>query len=661
MRLQRTIFVGCLLVIGMTLLHRPAVAAEELRDILITLGEMEHASIAPLPDGWDLLEQHPEMSWNVTLDSSTKTQGQRSLRVHCASAPPYTAWSIRRITLVGQNGLKAGDRLELSADIRTGDMQNATVMLRIRSADAQGNALSTAEQTVTAANSSWQTYRASLVVPEGAERVSILIRAEFGRGGGWATFWVDNVRLTNGEKVQVPVVPRRVIRTFTYFRIHPDLYETARRFDIVVLHPVNWVLARPLRRYNPNIEVYAYFNSASTSSTLEGRWDPLDYHYVLNQRPQWFLVDSTGQRLTEKGYPQNYLVDIGDPELQQRWASRAIQIAQQYGFNGVYIDNMVRGLLSLQETMPTRYPDEGSYQSAQTSFLNRVSTQVKQAGLKVMANFGYAWREDEPPYNIWMQYVDAAMAENWVRGYWNDDYRLFTTFARYLWALDALQMHGTVKYLAQGRATENETEMQRFLLASALLNHDERTYFHTADARYQQDAHYLPDYEMVLGSPAERYTLVAGNTTTGGAFRRRFSQGLVLVNAHPTQPFRVNIDGQYIDANGTVYLPGDFELPPLRALILAKADSKLRISVHTSPSSRAPGQRVPVTVVVENVSTEQLQQVHLRLPLSPQLVYVAGSASHGGNYDVQRRTISWVIERLLPRESLSLAFEAILQ
>jgi uncharacterized repeat protein (TIGR01451 family) len=639
-------------------LQVPGLAAMEPRDILVTLGEMEYASMSSLPDGWDLLEQSPGMECTTQLDSSTATQGHSSLKVICSTAPAYTTWAIRRLTRVGQNGLKIGDSLELSADIQTGDMQNATVLLQIRSADAQGKTLSSAEQAITVPNRGWQTHRLSISVPQGTEQVSVGIRVRFGQGGGWAAFWVDNVRLTNGEQIQVPAVPRRVIRTFTYFRTHPDLYETARRFDIVILHPVNWILARPLHRYNPSIEVYVYFNSASTSATLEGKWDPLEYQYVVSSRPHWFLVDNTGKRLTEKNYPQNYLVDIGDPELQQRWATRAIHIARQYGFDGVYIDNMVRGFLSLQSLTSTRYPDDASYQSAQTAFLSVVSAQIKQAGLKLLANFGYVWAEDEAPYDTWMRYVDSALAENWVRSYWDNAYRFVTTFDKYIRSLRVLRMHGTVGYLVQGRATEAETEIQRFLLATALLNHDDKTYFHTADAGYKQDAHYLPDYEMVLGAPVEPYSLIAGDTTTGGVFRRRFSQGLVLVNAHPSQSFRVTIDSLYADANGKLYTPGDFELLPRHALILVNLYDKLQITIATSHSNRQPGQIVTVTVSVKNTSTEILQQILLRIPLQENMNYAAGSASQGGTYDTQSRSICWLIPLLHPGETLSLSFNA---
>lgn len=46
------------------------------------------------------------------------------------------------------------------------------------------------------------------------------------------------------------------MRTFTVFRMHPDVYETARRYDVVIVTGHSWRFARPLRYYNPNIVVH---------------------------------------------------------------------------------------------------------------------------------------------------------------------------------------------------------------------------------------------------------------------------------------------------------------------------------------------------------------------------------------------------------------------
>lgn len=644
-----------------SLLMVPALAGLEPRDIFATTGQMEFSSIPPLPDGWRLLEQSSNLDCRASLDTTTASQGRSSLKVYCPIAPQYTTWAIRNLILVGQNGLKVGDHLQLSADVKTGEMQNATVLLQIRCADAQGNTLSSAETAITASNSSWQTYRLQIDVPEGSAWVSVGIRVRFGKGGGWCTFWVDNMLLNNGEQVERPVSARRVIRTFTYFRMHPDIYETARRFDIVTLHPVNWLAVRALRYYNPNIEVYAYFNGPATSSTLDGQWDALDYAFVNANHPEWFLTDSTGKRLTEKDYPQNYLVDIGNVELQRRWASRAIAIAKRFGFTGVYIDNMVRNYLSLQAVSPIQYPSEAAYQTAMGMFLQAVSAQIKQAGLKVLANFGYVWADDDPPYNEWMHYVDGALAENWVRSYWGGSYRFYSSFDKYLRAVDVLTKHGNVAYLAQGRAVEAETLTQRFLLASALLNADAHTYFHTANAGYTENAHYLPDYELSLGTPIETYTLIAGDTASGGVLRRRWSQGLVLVNAHMTRSFTVPLDSQYIDANGTLYPAGVVELPPLSALILAKAGDKMQITVSMTPSTAKPGDTVSVEVTAKNLSAETLQQVTLRLPIPKSLSYVAGSATQGGAFDAVSGTMTWTIPSLAPGALVTLSFRAVVR
>ncbi len=624
-----------------------AEAGIEPRDILMTLGDMEYASDGPLPDGWYEAGKTPSLLYSIVLDPSAKSRGQYSLRFTCQPASEWSMWELRRPTAIGRNGLKAGDTVVASADVRTGQLVKARVILQV-DAYRDSTRLTREQAFVDTPATGWRTLTTSLTVPSDATLVGVSIIVNV-QTGGMIDCWIDNVRLTNGERVEVPVRASRNIGTFTVFATHPDIYETARRYDKVILAPQNRILARPLRYYNPNIEVYVHFSAVSTISAVEDTLDPLGYRWVDQNQPGWFLLDSGGNRIQERYYPAAYLVDIGNRSLQQRWADRVIQFAQRYGFTGVFMDNVVRNFLYDNAISCQQYTSNEAYHVAMNSFLEYVSARLRQAGLKVAANFGYPWTQSESPYSTWMNYVQTAFTENWARFYSrpNDAYGFHTVPAQ-IQQVNALDLQGEVESLIQGRAIEAETATRRYLLGLALLNANGRTYFHTAPANYNEVAHYLPDSELPLGRALERLTLIAGDTLNGGVWRRRYETGLVLVNTHPSQPFSVQLERDYLDASGAYYPQGTYTLMPRHAFILTHPANHLQIAITPQNVSPEPGENIVVTVTIRNTSQQSLRSVWVRVPLPPPLEYVPGTATDGGIYDPVARWMTWVLDTLAP-------------
>lgn len=649
---------GFFSVIWVTLVLAPLCHAElQERDILMTLGMMEHASVSELPDGWDVVYQ-TAFDYTAGLDTTIRAQGNSSLKFSSSSAPAGSTWNLRCSVKVGRNGVKIGDRLVLRAQVKTGTLVNAVVRVGIAAVRTDGSTIIADEQRIEASNADWQQYQTSITVPEGTDRVSAgIVLSIRSSGTGSATFWVDNLTVTNGEMLEVPVKVQRNIRTYTLFAVHPDIYETARRYDIVMLHPLDWIYARPLKYYNPNIEVYVYCSSVATSSSIPGWMDPLDYQYVTTQHRDWLLTDSQGNPIPELGHPDNLLVDLGKADLQQRWASRAVQIAQRCGFDGVFIDSMTYNYLSLAGLTCQQYANDAAFRTAQTAFISSVVPVIRQAGLKVIQNFGYVWNRD-PVYQTWMQYADAVLAENWVRVK-SGGTLFFLHPSTQLQHIDSLNVPRPVRYMVQGRATAAEEQTRRYLLGCALLNANQYTCFHISPQSYKQTPDYLFDYELPIGQPAESYTLIAGDRSSGGVFRRRFSNGLVLVNMHPEQAFSVTIDTDYTDVNGRLYQQGTVNLLPQSALILVKPSVGLQITVTpVGGGSRQPGEVVQFEVRIRNATSTPMNTLAVRVPVPNTLQFVVGSASDGGVYDQTTRTVTWFIPALSASETVTRTFRA---
>ncbi|MCS6830708.1 MAG: putative glycoside hydrolase [bacterium] len=627
------------------------------RDILMTLGMMEHASLSELPDGWNIVQQ-TTFDYTVGLDTTTRTQGGSSLRFSANNAPAGSIWNLRCSIRVGRNGLKTGDRLVMRAQVKTGALVNAVVRVGIAAVRVDGSTIVADEQRIETSHAGWQQYQMTITVPEGTDRVSAGIVLNIrSAGNGAATFWVDNITVTNGEMLEVPVRTPRNIRTFTLYAVHPDIYETARRYDIIMLHPLDWIYARPLKYYNPNVELYVYCNSVSTVSTVPGWMDPLDYQYVTTQRRDWLLTDLQGNPIPETGYPLNLLVDLGKSDLQQRWASRAVQIAQRCGFDGVFIDNVTYNYLSLAGVTCREYSNDEQFRQAQTRFLQTVVPVLRQHGLKVMMNFGYVWNK-HPVYETWMRMADAILGESWVRVKDNNAI-YFLHPATQLQHIDGLNVPHPVRCMVQGRATAEEEQTRRYLLACALLNANQHTAFHISPLTYKQTPDYLLDYELPIGQPLESYVLIVGDPSSGGVFRRRFSNGLVLVNMHPTQSFSAPIDADYVDVNGRQYRQGIVELPAQSALILVKPNSNLQITVTPVGNlSREPGDIVQFEVRIRNATSAPMNTLTVRVPVPAPLQFMVGSASDGGVYDESTRTATWFIPSIPASQTVTRTFRA---
>ncbi|MCS7308768.1 MAG: putative glycoside hydrolase [Armatimonadetes bacterium] len=635
----------------------PNYAELQERDILATFGMMEHASLGRLPDGWIFVEPPPSED-PISLDTTTRVQGRSSLKFSVNGAPPGSKWHLRCVVHVGRNGVKIGDRLVMRARVKTGNMRNARLRVGLGASRADGSTIVAEEHRIESSNTDWRLYEASIVVPENTSRVSAGIVLDILRTGqGDATFWVDDVTITNGEMLEVPVRAQRNIRTFTYFSIHPDPYENARRYDVVILSPLDWIHARPIKYYNPQVQLYVYCNSVSTVGTVPGWMDPLDYEYVTTQRRDWLLTDPQGNPIPEPGYPGNLMVDIGKPDLQQRWATRAAQIAQRCGFDGVFIDNITYNYLSSSGIACREYSTDEEFRQAFTRFLQTVVPMLRQQGLKVMMNFGYPWNE-HPIYETWMQMADIILAEAWVRVK-HDGSLFFLHPLLQLRHIDALNMPHPVLFAAQGRAAPTEEQERRYLLGCALLNANQRTAFHLAPIQYQHPPDYLPDYELAIGQPLEAYELIAGERRSGGVFRRRFSNGIVLVNMHASQAFTVSLDTDYVDAYGKVYRQGAVELSPRSALILMKPNSGLQITLTpVGGSSRRPGEETQFEVVARNTTSAPMYNFTVRVSIPDSMQFIVGSASDGGIYDSVTRTVTWFIPSLSASQSVSRTFRA---
>ena len=248
---------------------------------------------------------------------------------------------------------------------------------------------------------------------------------------------------------------------------------------------------------------------------------PGDYCWIQTNNPDWFLTGMSGQPI---GQGQYRMMDSGKSGWQEFWLQRASLLQEDYGWDGIFLDNVEASLGNIQDwgEQPVAYPDDASYQAAIENALKQLYTGYFQPnGRPVYANI-IAVR-DPQVWLSYLQYLDGAMIENFALG-WPDDNGLSPAEWEQQMEMvtQAQEMGKSVILVAQGDQYDQKSE--QFALGSYLLVADGLAYFrYTNHNDYEQIWNY-PNEKVQLGVPlGPRY--MAGTT-----WERDFSNGSVVVD-----------------------------------------------------------------------------------------------------------------------------------
>jgi len=102
--------------------------------------------------------------------------------------------------------------------------------------------------------------------------------------------------------------------------------------------------AQALARSSGNPEArFVFYFSLSDMDSQGGGFDPGFYTSFIAAHPEWILHDATGQKVsTNNGLGRVFATDIGNPAYVDAWATYATVPINQYGWNGVFVDNVIR-------------------------------------------------------------------------------------------------------------------------------------------------------------------------------------------------------------------------------------------------------------------------------------------------------------------------------
>ena len=240
--------------------------------------------------------------------------------------------------------------------------------------------------------------------------------------------------------------------------------------------------------------------------------------------PDWYLKNTSGNRFTFRHYDWMWAADVGNPGFQQKWADNVLAEVNAKGWDGVFMDDVNPSIeYHYDVASVAKYPTDAAYQAATGSALAAIGAALPRPGKLVIPNFGF-WKDYPDVISSWLRHVDGGMNEMFVKV--GSDAR----------RLRQRRGVGDAAAVDQGRAVGRQDLPRHLALAQRRRRGRPLRLRDDAAGRRRRralrDARRLRQRELVPGvrlRDRERRRR-AETRDASGVHRRRFSNGLVLVN-----------------------------------------------------------------------------------------------------------------------------------
>jgi hypothetical protein len=339
------------------------------------------------------------------------------------------------------------------------------------------------------------------------------------------------------------------------------------RYDYVVLQAWEYARIPALKAANPNIKVLVYKNLPSTSSnaTTNGIDNALlpagvGYASANANHPDWFLLDTNGQRIQWSDYPGNWQMDPGSAGYQNQWLANVRGELQRNGWDGVMLDDTTTGeneLWHIGSRVMAKYPTAASYTAATRSFLANVCPALRSAGFIALPNIGST---TPAIWSDWVTLCSGAVQEYWTKwGYNNDQQFTGADWDNRQQFLSLTEQANRI-FLGVTYAPMSDVRSMRYARASFLLDWDGGPSALAFSPNPDGQDPYSAEWAINVGQPrGARYKV-------GNAWRRDYESGTVLVDPSPTAAQTVSLGGDYLMPDGTRV--SSVTLQPVSGLVL---------------------------------------------------------------------------------------------
>jgi hypothetical protein len=249
-----------------------------------------------------------------------------------------------------------------------------------------------------------------------------------------------------------------------------------------------------------------------------------DFCQIQSQHPDWFLLDNSGKKINQAyGNMNFYVMDPANAGWRAFWLQRASQSQADFGWKGVFLDNMEASLDKLVRDVggSAKYKTNAEYQTAISAFADYIyKSYFQPQGRPLFANI--VEMNDPAVWNRYLGSLDGAMLENFAVG-WNNTYSSASRWEQDMKLAEQTQALGKQAILVS-QGTQADTSRQRFAYASYLLVANGLANFRYASYDYYDQAWLYDNYTLNLGAPlGKRYQ-------SGAVWKRDFSNGSVSVD-----------------------------------------------------------------------------------------------------------------------------------
>jgi Hypothetical glycosyl hydrolase family 15 len=358
------------------------------------------------------------------------------------------------------------------------------------------------------------------------------------------------------------------------------------RYDYVVLQAWEYWRIPAIKAANPNTKVLVYKNLPSTSSSavtngIDNALLPagVGYAWANANHPDWFLLDTTGQRIEWSDFLGSWQMDPGSAGYQDAWVANVKGELARNGWDGVMLDDTFSGenaVWHLGSRTMAKYPTAASYTAAVRSFLARVCPGLTSAGFIALPNIAST---TPATWSDWVSLCSGALQEYWTK--WGDDGTQQFSGADWDYRQQFLSLTENAGkiFLGVTYAPMNDVRSMRYARANFLLDWDGGPSALAFQPQVASQDPYSSEWAVDVGKPR------GAKYKVGNAWRRDYDSGTVLVNPSATSAQTVSLGGDYVMPDGSHVI--SVTLPAVSGLVLR--------STATTVVPPAPPPPPPVT------------------------------------------------------------------
>ena len=333
---------------------------------------------------------------------------------------------------------------------------------------------------------------------------------------------------------------------------------------------------------NPDARFAFYFSLTSIDSRC-ACFDEDFYRQIAASHPEFFLRDGGGARIStfvdQYGAQRQFAVDIGNPRFIDAWADYALAGMEQFGWDGVWIDNVVRGNFYGWSGSPVN-PRTGAryttadYRQDMLAALRQIRRRLDARGKIMIGNQSDAWRADtfsDPVVRDQITAMHGLEIEDCVYTFDGAPHSEAEWIAQ-LRYLDFANRHGVLTQCRGGNGTFTSPDKREYILASYLLTKE--------GLSNVGQLNHLSDWWDVLttdlGAPRGGFTcldpasgLARANDcpSPGKVYAREWQRGRALVNPSANRTVTVPLHATFVHQGQQVTT---VTLPPRSGVVLTK-------------------------------------------------------------------------------------------